>query len=56
MKNHRHDDSGMRKTDRKISKHKGFKKPNKSEYKEEKEIEEEPQASFLQKSKLREFT
>ena len=52
MKNNWHDDSVTRKIERKTSKQSGLEKPNKIEYKEEKTTEEEPQASFAQKSKL----
>ena len=40
MKNNWHDDSGMKKTEHKASKHEIFNKQNKSGDKEEKETEE----------------
>ena len=54
MKNHRHNDSGTRKTEWKKWENKNIRKLNKSGQKEEKATEEEYQASLAQKSKLRE--
>ena len=55
MKNHRHDDSGTRITERKTPK-KLFKKPNNSYYKEDEITEEESQSIFEQKNKLIDVT
>ena len=56
MKNHRNDDYGTRKAEYKTPKHENPKKQNKSGEKGEKATEEESQASFPHKSKLREGT